>query len=150
MSLAAADAERVLSKYTPEPNTGCWLWTGGLNSKGYGQVWVNGRTRPAHRVIYQITRGPIGTGLELDHRCRVRWCVNPDHLEQVTSKENTRRGLGPSGIAMRATHCRWGHELSGINLRLVKGGERLCVACTLRRSREQRERRASPLLRAPS
>lgn len=78
MSLAAADAERVLSKYTPEPNTGCWLWTGGLNSKGYGQVWVNGRTRPAHRVIYQITRGPIGTGLELDHRCRPYFALRRD------------------------------------------------------------------------
>jgi len=71
---------------------GCWLWQGRLNSKGYGYRWFNSKPgRMAHRVIYELLKGPILKGMPLDHLCRVRHCVNPDHLEPVTTMENNRR-----------------------------------------------------------
>lgn len=74
--------------------TPCWIWQRST-SQGYGQMWHNGSTHPlrAHRVIYERHKGPIPEGLNLDHLCRVRPCVNPDHLEPVTQAENVRRGL---------------------------------------------------------
>lgn len=71
---------------------GCWLWQGRLSSKGYGYRWFKGKPgRPAHRVVYEILKGPIPKGMALDHLCRIRHCVNPDHLEPVTTMENNRR-----------------------------------------------------------
>jgi len=76
--------------YMPEPNSGCWLWLGSISKKGYGKG-PNGRH--AHRTIFEHYKGPIPNKLELDHKCRVRSCVNPDHLEPVTTKVNVHRGL---------------------------------------------------------
>jgi hypothetical protein len=70
----------------------CWLWTGGLTATGYGQFHFHGRPRVAHKYLYEFERGPVPDGLELDHLCRVRNCVRPDHLEAVTHAENIRRG----------------------------------------------------------
>lgn len=75
----------------PEPNTGCWLYTNVFNN-GYGQIQINGRDTLAHRTAYEYFKGPIPEGLELDHLCRTKACVNPDHLEPVTRSENVRRG----------------------------------------------------------
>lgn len=96
----------------------CWMWTAGL-SKGYGQfiVMAGHRGRPilAHRMAWELLRGSVPDGLELDHLCRVRACVNPDHLEPVTSEENIRRGMwGPVANA-RKTHCAHGHEFTPEN-----------------------------------
>jgi hypothetical protein len=80
---------------TPLPWTGCWLWDGRRFSRnGYGRVWHDGKERQAHRVTYELLVGPIPQGLILDHlpKCRVRCCVNPDHLEPVTHRTNTLRG----------------------------------------------------------
>ena len=66
---------------------GCWLWTGPL-SDGYGQIKVNGKMRPAHVVAYELHVGPVPEGMLLDHRCRIRHCVRPDHLRPVTNKQN--------------------------------------------------------------
>src|SRR4051812_35687163 len=89
--------ELLYNKIFPEPMSGCWLWTGALNYNGYGTYsWAeeDGRhTYLAHRLVYIIERGPIPDGLQLDHLCRLRCCVNPDHLEPVTSGENARRGV---------------------------------------------------------
>lgn len=71
----------------------CWLWTGHLNSKGYGQLNVGKRLPMAHRLSYEWAVGEIPTGLVIDHLCRVRNCVNPDHLEPVTTAVNNARGL---------------------------------------------------------
>jgi len=85
--------QRFEDKYHPEPNSGCWIWLGALFPKGYGMIRWNKKVTPAHIVSYKLFRGPIPFGLQIDHLCRVRCCVNPYHLETVTGKENVRRGL---------------------------------------------------------
>lgn len=90
---------------TFEPNTGCWLWVGGWCRYGYGKFNssrnVNySRTRKAHRTAYELHKGPIADGLTIDHLCRTRCCVNPDHLEPVTDAVNKRRGLIARGLAL--------------------------------------------------
>jgi hypothetical protein len=73
--------------------TPCWIWQLALSDDGYGQVSIDGRNLQAHRFYYEQRFSPIPDGLLLDHLCRVRCCVNPDHVEPVTTLENTRRGL---------------------------------------------------------
>jgi hypothetical protein len=70
----------------------CWMWLASTNSKGYGKFGQGGKTRPAHRVAYELVKGPIPEGMVLDHLCQRRRCVNPSHLEPVTSHVNTERG----------------------------------------------------------
>ena len=80
---------------SPEPNTGCWLWMGTVTAGGadpYGRFW-NGRMAYAHRVSFELFKGPIPEGLVIDHLCRTPACVRPEHLEAVTPKENTRRAV---------------------------------------------------------
>lgn len=135
----------------PEPNTGCFIWTGSLSWNGYGQVgtgYKNQKARKlglAHREAYEYFVGPIPEGMDLDHKCRMRCCVNPDHLEPVTRSENSRRGIGPGLAKIRQeskTHCKRGHPLIGENLRIdSKTGGRLCRACISRISREYRNLR---------
>lgn len=87
---------RGFSHYVePEPNSGCHLWTGALDSKGYGMFWVGSASQPrqkAHRVAFLAAGGVIPAGMQIDHKCRVRCCVNPAHLEAVTCRENIVRG----------------------------------------------------------
>lgn len=116
--------ERIADKIVPEPNSGCWLWTGSGNGKGYGQVHWSGGNYRAHRLVYEMLRGPIPEGSHIDHLCRVRCCVNPDHLEPVTHQENVRRG---SRTTM--THCLRGHPLSGRNVHIRPNGNRQCLEC---------------------
>jgi hypothetical protein len=70
----------------------CWLWTGAIDNGGYANFRHDGRSQKAHRVLWELLNGPVPEGLELDHLCSVRHCVNPDHLEPVTHVENIRRG----------------------------------------------------------
>lgn len=88
-------AVRLERHYTPEPNSGCWLWTASLTGAGYGQISdPDRRSHPllAHRVSYALHVGPVPDGMDLDHLCRVPSCINPRHLEPVTRSENLRRG----------------------------------------------------------
>lgn len=125
------------------PN-GCLLWTGSLDRAGYGRVLIDGRYRPAHRVIYELSRGPIPEGLVLDHLCRTPRCVNPEHLEPVTIAENLKRGR-PSQYQLNAmkTHCLRGHPLEGENLCNRRDGKRQCRTCKLADLKERRQRRSS-------
>jgi len=84
---------RIVGGSIPEPNSGCWLWTKAVMANGYGLIMTSTGVRTAHRVSYEAHKGEIPAGLELDHKCRVRSCVNPDHLEAVTKTENVRRGF---------------------------------------------------------
>src|SRR5438874_924042 len=82
--------KRFENLYEPEPTSGCWIWTSILGKAGYGLFWLDGRFTNAHRVSYLLKHGSIPDGKELDHLCRVRCCVNPQHLEPVSHKENVR------------------------------------------------------------
>lgn len=106
----------------------CWLFAGNTSTGGYGYICDRFGMQPAHRVVYQNMVGPIPKGLVMDHLCRVRICINPDHLEPVTDAENILRGIAPSAMNKRKTHCKRGHELSGDNLIEFRGG-RHCREC---------------------
>ena len=94
-------AERFWAKVDVGAPTSCWLWKAARRSNGYGHmtVWENGvkRYKAAHRIAFEFVRGMIPEGLELDHLCRNRLCVNPAHLEPVTGSTNLRRGIGVGG-----------------------------------------------------
>ena len=96
----------------------CWLWIGTINDKGYGQFTIGRESFRAHRFAYELLVGPIPEGLELDHLCRNRACVNSVHLEPVTTLENFRRGLSGQITRQRLlgiTHCRQGHPYDLLN-----------------------------------
>ena len=105
--------ERFFDNVEPEPNSGCWLWIGGMYRNGYGSM-SNGAERPrllAHRFSYEIVHGPIPPEMQIDHRCRLKSCVNPNHLEVVTCRENLLRGHHPRMIASKTNTCKRGHAL---------------------------------------
>lgn len=103
---------------------GCWIWTAGGDSHGYGVVWLDGHSRGAHRVIYELLVEPIPDGMEIDHLCRVRECVNPEHMEIVTRRKNGLRGIGPAARNARKTVCKRGHPFE-----MRPGGGRICRIC---------------------
>ena len=116
--------------------SGCWLWTASTSGGGYGQFNVAGlATRQAHRLAYEHHAGPIPEGLVLDHLCRVRNCVNPDHLEVVTQAENNRRA---AAVRLKVTHCPEGHAFDEANTRTDSKGRRHCRACHRREASRYR------------
>lgn len=125
------DAEAEKRFWSKVEITGfCWLWRGTRVRDGYGQFWLNGKMRSAHRISYIYFFGSIPSGLQLDHLCSVRNCINPDHLEPVTLQENTRRSPNTVlSINSNKTHCVRGHLLSGDNLYPRSDGNRECRQC---------------------
>ena len=118
---------RILLKIKINKINGCWMWNGSISPKGYGQIHYKGTTITAHRLSYILFIGSLTPGLELDHLCRNRGCVNPKHLEEVTHHENCKRGEAGKYNTIK-THCPKGHEYSKKNTRIQRGG-RLCIEC---------------------
>jgi hypothetical protein len=144
--------EKLWDRILPEPNSGCWLWDGGVSRTGYGFVYLGGgRANYAqvsvHRLVYEQLVGPISEGLVIDHKCRTRRCCNPDHLEAVPQRVNVLRGDAPVLAAARQlakTHCPQGHPYAGANLGVRKNGDRYCLECARKRDREaKRQQRAA-------
>lgn len=129
------------SRIMPEPNSGCWIWMGTLTPSGYGSFTLNRRGVRAHRAVFEAHKGQIPPGLVLDHLCRNRCCVNPDHLEPVTTKINCQRGVGPTALNYHKTLCYRGHELTAGNLLPSKEGYRLCATCARERYRQYKIRK---------
>jgi hypothetical protein len=136
-----------------EKTSTCWNWTGYKWWTGYGMFIVyseaghaNEIRETAHVFSYQLVHGPVPDGLEVDHLCRNRGCVNPDHLEAVTHKENMLRSLSaPPAINARKTQCPNGHAYSGTNLFVNAKGHRHCRSCHAEQERNRRKVRSSVL-----
>lgn len=128
----ATDLER-LAKFITHDEGGCWLWTGSLDKHGYGRSYLNGRNRSAHAVMYELTIGPCPDGLELDHLCHVRNCVNPTHLEPVTHAENLRRATPRK----KKAECKNGHPRAGLPIGAP------CRTCKAEWQRERRRQLTS-------
>lgn len=138
MSLTPAQLARFLRK-TKRDDSGCLLWTGWRRRDGYGVLGLEWQYRRAHRVYFEHVNGPIPPGMDLDHLCRVRNCVNPEHLRIATRRENV---LAPGSLSVAKAHsekiaCPKGHPYSGRDNR----GGRVCHACDSERHRSRRPRK---------
>ncbi len=117
----------------------CWLWADVPDAKGYSSFWNGTKIVRAHNYSYELHLGPVPDGLELDHWCRVRGCVNPSHLDPVTHAENVRRSQENRQTGRYATHCKRGHELTPESVYDHPKGGRQCKRC----KRELAEARAN-------
>lgn len=138
---------RFESRFTVD-ESGCWLWTGYVKPSGYATMSVNSKMQWVHRLSYEVLVGPIPAGLQLDHLCRVRNCVNPAHLEPVTGRENTirsyaARNSGISGMPFPTVNhaCSFGHERTEANSYSNANGAIICRVCQRRRQAEKYQRR---------
>lgn len=122
----------------------CWPWLASIHGLGYGQFNTSKRIMNAHIVAFELSnKKEVPAGLEVDHRCRNRLCMNPNHLEPVTKKENILRGFSPMAIQARQTSCIYGHPFTPENTYWYgkKKNHRMCLKCKARRDREWRARK---------
>jgi hypothetical protein len=133
--------ERFWSKV--EKTNYCWNWKGRLNGGGYGQFWYKRKRVLSHRIAYEFIKGKISEKMTIDHLCRNRSCVNPNHMEVVTNKENILRGISPCAINSKKTHCKRGHKFSGDNLRINTNNSRSCRECDRLYSKARRQNNLS-------
>lgn len=122
ITLTEKQWDRFWRKVVPEPS-GCWRWVGAAGR--YGYVGCQGRNISAHRLAYRAMIGEIPVGLQLDHLCRNQLCVNPTHLEPVTNRVNSLRGVSFSAVNARKTHCKRGHPFPPD----LPVGNRYCLEC---------------------
>lgn len=140
--MTALELDRFERKYSPEPTTGCWLWTGAANWNGYGKSFTGGKVMLAHRASYEHHHGPIPAGLEIDHLCRTVQCVNPRHLEAVPRAVNLRRGRTLTAENVAKTHCPNGHPYNYAEFSKPRQqAYRRCSICRNARRREARDGR---------
>jgi hypothetical protein len=137
----AAVARRALAK-VEVASSGCWNYTGALDPRGYGRCRNRDGTSLVHRVVFQAVVRDLAADELLDHACRNHACCNPLHLEPVSNKLNSRRGIGPAGTSARKTHCARGHEFTEANTwRNPRNGVRQCRKCNALRQRQTQSRR---------
>lgn len=127
-TLTPAIEQRLMAKVDVDPD-GCWQWIGSTDTTGYGQVRIAQKLHRAHRVVYERHVGLIPDGLTLDHLCKNRACVNPEHLEPVSLRENILRGDSPAARHAVKTHCVHGHEYTDANTYRDPKGRRGCRIC---------------------
>lgn len=133
-------ARRFWAKVDVRSADECWLWTASTNTAGYGQFWLDTRQLGAHRVAYEALVGPIPDGLQIDHLCRVKNCLNPAHMEPVTQRVNLLRGdTVPAANAVKA-HCPQGHPYDAANTYHWRR-QRRCRECNRHRQREYMARK---------
>lgn len=123
-------------------NTPCWLSNYTRRSDGYTKIDIGGKTVYCHRFAFERLKGPVPDGLTLDRLCRIRHCVNPDHLDPVTRRVNTLRGESPTAVAHVSDICKWGHDL-GDAYQYPHG--RQCRTCTTNRTKIYRQRKKERL-----
>jgi hypothetical protein len=138
MGLSRPPIDRLMEKVR-ETEDGCWQWTHYIEKSGYAKLWVDRRAVMAHRFSYEYHVAPIPAGLEIDHLCRNRACVNPYHLEPVTTAENLRRRLPWVPYQTLKTHCPEGHPYDDENTYTGSGG-RVCLICKRENARKYYER----------
>lgn len=141
-----SDAVEEMLRRTITPRPDCRVWMGATDN-GYGRVFVDGRARRAHRVMWELVNGPIPDDLTIDHLCRIRACINPDHMELVTVAENSRRATRGKWIARSirprlVEECQNGHPYNDENTRIDARGRRSCRVCARLRQAEYVRRRA--------
>jgi hypothetical protein len=120
--------ERFLSLIKIDSNSDCWIWNG-CKAEIYGKFGIYYKSYYAHRVSYSLFNGPLTNGMVIDHTCRNKICVNPEHLREVTQQQNAvENSLGPSYFHSLKTHCPQGHEYSEENTR-IRRGSRECKTC---------------------
>src|SRR5579872_16426 len=128
-------------KFVRRCPSGCWLWSGCILKNGYGQFWLNDKNWKAHRVSYLLFKGRLIEGLVIDHLCRNRACVNPDHLELVTHRTNLLRGETLNAKELNQTHCKRGHPFDDGNTYVDPSGSRSCRTCLRAKYKAYRQRK---------
>lgn len=138
----ADQLDRFWSKVDRRGDDECWPWLSS-STYGYGRFWLVDKRVMAHRIAYELLVGEIPDGLVIDHLCRNRGCINPRHMEPVTVRENTLRGVGITAACAARSACVNGHEWTPENTRIVADGTRRCRACARINTAAYRERRAA-------
>jgi hypothetical protein len=123
--------ERFMDKVSPEPNSGCWLWDAYVSKDGYGRFGVGRIAHEAHRISYKLFNGEIPKDMCVDHICKIRSCVNPNHLRLLTRSENSKNQINANS---KKTHCKLGHDLT------FNYGRRYCKICQAEASKRYRKR----------
>ena len=142
MSQWPSDPRERLMLFVRKDESGCWHWQGARKSTGYGQTSLNGVGMNAHRAMYLAIHGPVAQGMDIDHLCGVRHCVNPDHLEAVPHVVNVQRQR-----VLLSDYCRKGHLRSAANVRWERDGHRMrrrCRVCERERESRRQRRRGGP------
>lgn len=137
LAIPLFDHFRLLSKVSVV-ESGCWEWQGYKKKSGYGEMSINNKLFIVHRLSYSVFKKPIDENLVIDHICRNRSCINPEHLREVTQKENVlENSLSIQSVNSKKTHCKNGHEFSVENMIYNPTG-RECKICRYFRSNSRR------------